>query len=447
MGIQTRFDQLCASIEEYAKIEEMNASAIAERVAIENGESLRSLSESFRYMTGNTLNAYIVSRKLTAALFYLIASEKNSISQAVGIAGYSDQPSFTKAFRRLFGITPGDAFKSKDSLKIDPPLTWNMLSETPNVQNPESLEGKNMADNESTVFGVSESRLKLVEEALGLEALYGLSRVYSDFAFKLFESRDNNYSLNDCFGFADSLRDFIGDFGEEWKEEKRELYREGYQKELTEEELELLFEKELHEKGDNQTFQRVFIECGISVSTADELMFIGNATEEMLLKCNPVMLRMYPDDWELEFEYYVRAFEYYSSRLDCEEAAEYFFEYIDLIMNNVPIEVAFDEVAPFKEAGDGIKDDWLASNDHDIEDILVPTTSQRQEDEDALWYGVRIEDDLFCDPEDDPEDDSEEDFLFGEKSHYDDVDSDTTDEEDDDDAWWREDSEDAYDDL
>ena len=116
---------------------------------------------------GISLNTYIMSRKLSASYRFLVSSQKRDISTAISIAGYSDQPSFTKAFKKKYGVSPAVAFQQKDFTKITAPVTWEMLSGSVDSQDLDMQENEELKDN--TVFGVSESSFNKLMAILELE--------------------------------------------------------------------------------------------------------------------------------------------------------------------------------------------------------------------------------------------------------------------------------------
>lgn len=65
----------------------------------------------FHMLTGYTLNAYIHNRRITVATKELINSKAKVIDVALKY-GYETPESFTKAFRRIHGVSPINARKN-----------------------------------------------------------------------------------------------------------------------------------------------------------------------------------------------------------------------------------------------------------------------------------------------------------------------------------------------
>ena len=114
MNTSEKFDHMIEEIERKVKQAELSSQQIAEEVARSNGLGLRSMSDVFNYLLSTSLNSYILGRKMMASYSFLIGGDKKNINGAVDISGYSDQPSYSKAFKKMFGLTPGEAFRRKD---------------------------------------------------------------------------------------------------------------------------------------------------------------------------------------------------------------------------------------------------------------------------------------------------------------------------------------------
>lgn len=399
MELAEKFNRTIRAIEKYAH-SNLTALEIGEMVALESGYPKRVLSDVFNYLSGYPMVSYIKTRKLTAA--YNALSKGNcGISDAIEIAGYSDQPSLTKAFKNLFGVTPGDVLKKKGSVSSLPqPLFWEVLSG--NSPSDKIISDGDNGDEEmkSTIFGVPEDTYQRLSKAMELESFYGFTKMFSNYAFELSERLE--IPLEDCFKYVDSLRDYGGDYSD-IDDDDDDDYNDG-----------LTPEQRLREVGDNEDYQAVFFGRGISVSLISCLMDEYGASVDELLLCDEKMLKLFPGlehDLEMSFSFYLRAYLYYTQFLDIEskydswsESGEgFYFDYITEIMAGVPIEVAFNHVQTEMAIASGLEnmtsremDTYLAYDELENDDYI-----ERMEDEEATWRGGRIDDDLYYDSDND----------------------------------------------
>ena len=383
MNAPEKFNQTIEKIEELVSDPAISTTEIGQIIATCNGLGVRDMSSVFRYLVDKTLNEYIVERKLTAAYRHLATStEKGKTISAIEIAGYGDQPSFSKAFKRLFGITPGEAQRKKDLSLISSPPTWDFLSG--NLSSVIQAEERE-AVMEEQVFGISESSFEKVTQVLDLEAFYGFSSMFSKYAFELSEKTE--HSLEDCFKYVASLRDFGGD------------YKTGYVDEFTPVER-------LHEDGDNEVFQKLFFTLGISVSMSWSLIYEHNVKLDTLFNCDPRMLMYFPgfeEGVEISFDYYARAFQYYIQHFDIEETEDGFENYLDLVLSGTPIEEALTDISDDVEFDRSLKCGEFPYDDIDIDEDMAEferySALDALADEEARWHGKRIDDDLYYDPE------------------------------------------------
>ncbi len=342
MAANDKFNKITEEIDRQAFGEIKTAKDIAYDIARMQGLQPRDLSSVFYYLTDIPLHKYITSRKLMAAYNYLISDKNPEILRAVEIADYSDQPSFTKAFKRFFALTPKEASSLKDRTLIKKPLCWERLSSD---FASDSFLKEEEKMHEKSVFGVSEDCFKKISKALDLGSFYGFSTMFSNYAFEIAEK--TGHTLEEAFEYVDSLREYGGDFDDD---------PEG----LTPEEA-------LHEAGDNETIQKVFFERKISVSIISELLFDYAATENDLMHCTMEMLNLFPgfeNNVDMSFPYYVKAYVYYSERLPIDTEDYYWFDkYLDKIMANIPIEIAFDETYPFAASALDFEDDFYPANE------------------------------------------------------------------------------------
>lgn len=79
----------------------------------------------FRMLTDYAVSEYIRNRRITVAAQELVHSKSKVIDVAMKY-GYESPESFTKAFRRIHGISPSDAKKHSQSLKAYPKISFQI---------------------------------------------------------------------------------------------------------------------------------------------------------------------------------------------------------------------------------------------------------------------------------------------------------------------------------
>lgn len=83
--------------------------------------STRQLERIFKYAFNTNIGSYIRSRKLTSSLNNLLKTDEKIFSIAVEY-GFEFEQSYIRSFKREFGITPGELRKTKQIIKVKPPL-------------------------------------------------------------------------------------------------------------------------------------------------------------------------------------------------------------------------------------------------------------------------------------------------------------------------------------
>jgi len=79
------------------------------------------LQRLFRFAFKKSIGAYIRSRRLTASLESLLNTNYNLINIALEY-GFEYEQSFLRSFKREFGVTPGFIRKTRQTVKVTPPL-------------------------------------------------------------------------------------------------------------------------------------------------------------------------------------------------------------------------------------------------------------------------------------------------------------------------------------
>ncbi len=292
MNVKERYDRTIRAIEERAADPDLDPQQLAEAVARDNGFAVRDMVTVFKYLTGATLRGYISERKLMASCRHLLGPGRRDIETALAIAGYQDQPGYTKAFKARFALTPGEARRRGDTSLLEGPLTWDALSRSGKA--PSEEKEPPVVIEEEKRFGIPRSQLDKAARALELEAFYELSPQMSEFAFDL--SQRSGRSLEDCFRFLDSLRDYILPYAEQDDPSGVPLVTQA---------------KMLREHAADPFTQELFFRLGIRLETAQYFQAYHDASQEELRDCTPEMLAAYCETWRLSFHDYVTLWRVY----------------------------------------------------------------------------------------------------------------------------------------
>ncbi|MCL2377149.1 MAG: helix-turn-helix domain-containing protein [Defluviitaleaceae bacterium] len=95
----------------------LNAESLAKAVSMSSAH----LQRLFRLAFERSLANYIRSRKLAASLEVLLKTDFKVIDIA-GEYGFEYEQSYIRAFKREFGVTPGEARSAGDIIEVTPPL-------------------------------------------------------------------------------------------------------------------------------------------------------------------------------------------------------------------------------------------------------------------------------------------------------------------------------------
>ncbi|MDD3831745.1 MAG: helix-turn-helix domain-containing protein [Clostridia bacterium] len=125
---------------------------------------------SFNILTGYTIAEYIRNRRLYLASLELIGSDNKIIDIAYKY-GYETPESFTKAYTRFHGITPKEANKKRNMIKVFLPLTIKI-----DISGGETMDYVVEKMNEFTIIGF--------EYVVGFEEGYKVIPTYWDDVFK-----------------------------------------------------------------------------------------------------------------------------------------------------------------------------------------------------------------------------------------------------------------------
>ena len=327
MTVKEKYNRTIQEIEKRAADPHLSNQEIADRIARSNALIFRDMVAVFKYMTGNTLRGYISERKMMASYLYLIQTKKRDIERALEIAGYSDQSSYSKAFKAQFGITPGEAHQKKDPSLFTAPLTWDLISRENSPSPPAA--GENAGGPEPMRFGITEAQYAKAAEAMELEIFYDFPPLVSQYAFEL--SGRIGKPLKETFRFVDSFRGYFEHLPE--IDETPDLPGPV-----------ITQDQALHEYGDSAFYQRMFFERNIRADTIQYFQWVHAATEEELLECDPDMLAAYSETYDMSFRFFMKAWRSYMDYTGGNYDSCQFESFLQKLDSWAPIEVALQEI-------------------------------------------------------------------------------------------------------
>lgn len=104
----------------------LNDSISFEEIAKQAYLSIPHLYRMFPVMTGCTVGQYIRKRRLTSSVYELLKSDKRIIDIAFDFQ-FESQESYIRAFKVMFGITPGEYRKSRSIIALYNQIHLNKL--------------------------------------------------------------------------------------------------------------------------------------------------------------------------------------------------------------------------------------------------------------------------------------------------------------------------------
>jgi len=335
-----RYDEIIQKIEEMVTTQRVQAKDIAEKIAWDQGLSCRDLAAVLGFLTGEQLIGYIRGRKYQAAYTFLISAKDHqvkrslAINRALDIADMKEQSSLNKVFKKLFGVTPGEAYYMQDASRLLPPKDWAEISCEPGII--ESLE-EDSAEAE-TIFGIDRVIYERISKINDLEAFYGLTREYSTVAVRLAD--ELNIDMEAAFGYVEGFkaeRELVLDDEEASIERKKAVLDEDW----------------LWNNASNPDLIFCCITCGVSVTAAlwlvPELKSLGHYPISAL---SPYFIKAYHEEQPIHSQFLRKACEYYESHIDDTYTDEDFAVFIDELLMDRPIEIAFENMQYKKDCDD-----------------------------------------------------------------------------------------------
>ena len=131
--------------------ENLDRDIVLKDIAEQAGFSMFYFDRVFKAMLGESVAEYLRKRRLTNAAQRLLSTDQRILDIALEYQ-FSSQESFTRSFKRMFGLTPGEYRKHQVPLFIEkPPVTEQMLYRLNNGLN---MEPKIIEKEGFTVVGI-----------------------------------------------------------------------------------------------------------------------------------------------------------------------------------------------------------------------------------------------------------------------------------------------------
>lgn len=353
-----KIDKLFELIEQEVRKGFKSKHAIAERIAQEFGVSTRDLSTVFSFLLNQTLIDYIADRKLMAAYESLITSENFDVQTAIFLSGLGDQSAFNKRFKIRFEMTPMEAHKQKDISPLQVKMSWNALQTTEISMQTQKHASSNRSS-KNTMFGISREKLGEIETMLELRDTYGFDELQCELVYYIFVTY--NIPLNAAFRFVDEFKYADDTDDEELAEldDYPKLSRDEYIYSRVRESIDDPEMRYVYFQGDMDSIYTVY-------SVIDKLhnQGIKDVTE---LDIRIIDICAYD---EIHVDYCIKAIKYFDSYSTEEYGDDAFNEYIESILCNIPIEIAFANISQLEGWDDYpsiTEEEFLACMSEDID--------------------------------------------------------------------------------
>lgn len=182
MSIQEKFDNIIHTVEELLK-EDMSCDngELAKRIATKVGMNSRALGDAFQFITETTFVAYIRQRKMVRALELHILNNKR-IEESAEVIGFSDAAAFSKACKKLFGVSPSQI--TPEMLRKYNPLYFQQVCTTEYSKKGED-DAMIMVEKHNRQFDISSEQFAEVKEVIELGALYGFTDEEAETVYRL----------------------------------------------------------------------------------------------------------------------------------------------------------------------------------------------------------------------------------------------------------------------
>lgn len=338
---------------------------ISSKISKEFGISQRDLSTTFKFLTGKTLIEYIKERKIMISYEYIIDSKKFDIQTAIDKSGLGDQSAYSKNFKKFFGYTPKEAFNNKDNSLLKAKLSWNNLNDTEIL---DKTENKKTPKRLSKIFGVEHWKYIELLKLIDYSKLYSFNEPQSELAYSIYHIY--KYPMDKAFRLVDELK-----------------YDKEIHSNITEEEY---YNTEIKRIVSNPEFKYTYINTDVD-SPYSALYVIERCHErgiEDVTKIDPMVLEIcsYCSRDIIDILYCKKAIDYYREHATSEHGDDALNEYIEYILESIPIETAFDNIIKLEGWDDYSKYDFLTFDNYEDEILEEYEAFEKWADEETNFY-------------------------------------------------------------
>ncbi len=345
MTAKERYNSLIEEIESTVTCGGLSASEIAVRISRKFVPMIGDLGEIMRFLSGETLVEYIRKRQYNAVYEYIVTATTLDLQKACFIPNLQEQSSLNRAFKRYYGITPTDAFTSKDFSKICPPKTWEVISQEKVA--PEAA--KSPLDDSDKIFGIDRSVYERITAINNLKTIYGLNGKVCDIAVRF--SDEYGVDLEDAFAYIEALRN------------EQEITIEDKGCSLDGVSAEMLASDWLWNQAIDPSIIYCHFQCNISVS--DAIWVVGELRDlglSAIPELSPRFIISFCAGIPIHSGILRKACDYFDDNADTSYTDEDFAEFIDLILSDYPIETAFERMV-YEKACDEAFDELNCASD------------------------------------------------------------------------------------
>lgn len=370
MTLNEKIDRVFDFIEKEVKSGYKSKHEIVDAVAKEFYISPRELSTVFVFFLNQTLNDYIAERKMNSAYESIIYSDEFDSETAIMLSGLGDQPSFIKAFKKHYGMTPKEVFENKDNSHIKIKLSWDTLQKTEISSDIQKQACKHIS--KKNLYGLDRVKYDEITKINDLLDYYGFDELQGELAYYVYTNY--NIPIEQAFRFVDEYKyddtpdEYNSDLDDDFLafinlsndtgiEDFEQLNRD-----------EFLYTR-IKDDISNPEIRYVYFLCDMdSIYTTYkviEKLHRQGEPDATQLDTEIINICAYDD---IHVSFCKKAIDYFKKHATNEHGVDAYNEYINLILCNTPIELAFDSLIQLEGWNDY---PILSQEEYEIEQALL----------------------------------------------------------------------------